>query len=68
MSSPKSEKDFRSHADNINPDEFVNVITSLTNYHVDIILECKNKDDALLTLRRELKKRGVEAEAFASQS
>lgn len=68
MSSPKSDKDFRAHADNINPEEFVNFITPLTPYKVDIVLECKNKDDALLTLRRELKKRGIEAEAFLSQA
>lgn len=66
MSSPKSEKDFRAHADNIDPEAFLSFIGALTNYDVDIILECKNKDDALLTLRRELKKKGVSAESFTS--
>lgn len=66
MSSPKSEKELRAHADNINPDQFLSFISALTNYHVDIILECKNKDDALFTLRRELKNRGIHAEEFAA--
>lgn len=64
MSSPRSESDFRAHADKIDPDEFIRFLSALTDYNVDIVLECKNKDDALLTLRRELKKRGIEAEAF----
>ncbi|MFD2372027.1 UV DNA damage repair endonuclease UvsE [Brevibacillus sp. GCM10020057] len=66
MSSPKSESDFRAHADNINPEEFVSFLSALADYNVDIVLECKKKDDALLTLRRELRKRGIEAEALAS--
>ncbi|WNC16959.1 UV DNA damage repair endonuclease UvsE [Brevibacillus brevis] len=65
MSSPRSEKEFRSHADNIDPDDFVHIVESLSPYNVDVMLECKNKDDALLTLRRELGKRGVDAEALA---
>ncbi|MFS0554284.1 UV DNA damage repair endonuclease UvsE [Brevibacillus sp. 179-C9.3 HS] len=64
MSSPKSEKEFRSHADDIDPDAFLTFVSALTDYNVDIVLECKNKDDALLTLRRELKKKGVAVEAF----
>ncbi|RNB89266.1 UV DNA damage repair endonuclease UvsE [Brevibacillus nitrificans] len=68
MSSPKSEKDFRAHADNIDPDQFIELISPLAHYHVDIILECKNKDDALFTLRRELQKRGMDVEATASLS
>lgn len=63
MSSPKSESDFRAHADNIDTEQFIAFVSSLTDYNVDIILECKNKDDALLTLRRDLKKRGFHAEA-----
>lgn len=63
MSSPKSEKEFRAHADNIDTGQFISFVSSLTDYHVDIILECKNKDDALLTLRRDLKNQGVQAEA-----
>jgi UV DNA damage endonuclease len=66
MSSPKSAKEFRAHADNIDPDEFIAFVSALADYHVDIVLECKNKDDALLSLRHHLKKRGLEVEAFAS--
>ncbi|MGN7468681.1 UV DNA damage repair endonuclease UvsE [Brevibacillus sp. SAFN-007a] len=66
MSSPKSPKEFRSHADNIDPDDFIAFVNALGDADVDIVLECKNKDDALLTLRRDLKKRGVEVEAFAA--
>ncbi|MFF0830361.1 UV DNA damage repair endonuclease UvsE [Brevibacillus sp. NPDC003359] len=66
MSSPKSANDFRAHADNIDPEAFLAFVTALADYNVDIILECKNKDDALLTLRRELKKKGVAVEAFAN--
>lgn len=66
MSSPKSANDFRAHADDIDPEAFLTFVSALADYNVDIILECKNKDDALLTLRRELKKKGVAVEAFTN--
>ncbi|TKI56141.1 UV DNA damage repair endonuclease UvsE [Brevibacillus antibioticus] len=66
MSSPKSANDIRAHADNIDPEAFLTFVSALADYNVDIILECKNKDDALLTLRRELKKKGVAVEAFTN--
>lgn len=66
MSSPKSANDFRAHADDIDPEAFLTFVSALADYDVDIILECKNKDDALLTLRRELKKKGVAVEAFTN--
>jgi len=68
LSSPKSEREFRAHADNIDVDQFIQFASALSNYNVDIILECKNKDDALLTLRRELKKKGIGVETFAEQT
>ncbi|MGG1660336.1 UV DNA damage repair endonuclease UvsE [Brevibacillus sp. NRS-1366] len=68
ISSPKSESEFRAHADNINVEQFIQFASSLADYNVDIILECKNKDDALLTLRRELKKKGIGVEDFAENS
>ncbi|EST56315.1 UV damage endonuclease UvdE [Brevibacillus panacihumi W25] len=63
ISSPKSEDDFRAHADNIDPDQFLSYMTALSDYDLDVMLECKNKDDALLTLRRNLEKRGFKGEA-----
>lgn len=65
ISSPKSEQDYRAHADNIDPEQFLNFVQSLADYNVDIILECKNKDDALLTLRRHLVKAGYAGETVA---
>lgn len=62
---PKSEQDYRAHADNIDPEQFLNFVQSLADYNVDIILECKNKDDALLTLRRHLVKAGYAGETVA---
>jgi len=64
VSSPKSEDDFRAHADNIDPEEFLSYMTALSDYDLDVMLECKNKDDALLTLRRNLEKRGFKGEAL----
>lgn len=65
ISSPKSEQDYRAHADNIDPVQFLKFVELLTDYNVDIILECKNKDDALLTLRRQLVKAGYAGETVA---
>lgn len=66
FSSPRSEKEFRSHADDIAPEDFLAFIVHLTEYDVDIMLECKNKDAALHTLRKELTTRGIEVEASDS--
>lgn len=59
FSSPKSKlkKEFRSHHDYINSDDFINFINMLKPYNkdVDIMLEAKAKDDALSRLVRELK-------------
>ena len=57
FSSPKSLKEKRSHADYINADDFICFIEilKLFNTDIDIMLECKAKDDALFRLVRELK-------------
>ena len=59
FSSPKSmlKKEFRSHNDYINSDDFINFINILKKLDkdVDIMLEAKDKDDALFRLVRELK-------------
>ncbi len=56
FSSPKSEKNYASHADDIDKDDFldfINLLRRLTDKDFDIMLECKNKDKALIKLREE---------------
>lgn len=59
FSTPKSKlkKEFRSHHDYINADDFIKFINILKSYNkdVDIMLEAKAKDDAISRLVRELK-------------
>ena len=59
FSSPKGKqkKDFRSHNDYIDVDEFIKFINILKNYNqdIDIMLEAKKKEDALFQLVRKLK-------------
>ncbi len=59
FSSPKNKtkKDFRSHHDYINSDDFIDFLNIIKKYNVDldIMLEAKAKDDALFRLVRELK-------------
>ena len=57
FSSPKSKKNFRSHSDYINSDDFIEFIELIKKYNtdVDIMLEAKMKDEALSRLVRELK-------------
>ena len=59
FSTPKSnlKKEFRSHHDYINSNDFINFINLLKPYNKDvyIMLEAKAKDDALFRLIRELK-------------
>ena len=60
LSSPRSEKDLRSHADYIETGtaiEFINLARKF-NRNFDIMLEAKQKDLALLKLAEELKERG----------
>lgn len=59
FSSPKNltKKDFRSHNDYIDSDSFINFIEHIKhlNYNVDIMIEAKEKDEALFKLIREIK-------------
>lgn len=59
FSTPKSKlkKEFRSHHDYINSDDFIKFINILEPYNkdIDIMLEAKAKDDAISRLVRELK-------------
>lgn len=54
FSSPKNKKEYRAHSEFINSDDFINFI-NLIDRDIDIMLECKGKDDALFKLVRELK-------------
>lgn len=57
FSSPKSEKEFRSHADYIDYSEFMNFlnVAKAFNKDIDFMLECKMKDRALLELSDKLR-------------
>ena len=59
FSSPKNKtkKDFRSHHDYIDIDDFIHFLEKIKplNKDLDIMLECKAKDDALFRLVRQLK-------------
>ena len=59
FSSPKNQtkKDFRSHHDYINIEDFINFLTKIKhlNIDLDIMLEAKAKDEALFKLVRLLK-------------
>ena len=57
FSSPKNKRDYRSHNEYINGDDFINFIEILKKYDrdVDIMLEAKGKDDSLFRLVRYIK-------------
>ena len=57
FSSPKSIKEKRSHSEYINSADFIDFLEILKKYtkEVDIMLECKAKDEALFRLIREIK-------------
>lgn len=57
FSSPKSKKDFRSHSDFIDYKSFLKFIEILKpfNQDIDIMLECKAKEETLFRLSRQLK-------------
>lgn len=59
LSSPKTKKEYRTHNDYINIDDFIELkeIIRKTNRNVDIMIEAKEKDNALFKLARELKYR-----------
>ncbi len=56
LSSPKSPQDIRSHADYINPADFLPflAIAKETGHDFDVMIEAKNKDQALFKLLDEL--------------
>ena len=57
FSSPKTKKEYRSHNDYINVDDFIEFINILKKYNkdIDIMIVAKAKDEALFRLVRELK-------------
>ncbi|MBQ7137356.1 MAG: UV DNA damage repair endonuclease UvsE [Bacilli bacterium] len=59
FSSPKNQtkKDIRSHHDYIDPDSFINFIESVKHldFDIDIMIEAKEKDEAMFRLIRNLK-------------
>lgn len=68
ISSPKSEKDFRAHADYIDPDMFMTFLNEIKGSVPEIhcMIEAKKKDDALFKLSKALK--GREGIEFIDQS
>lgn len=63
ISSPKSEKQFRHHADFIDVDMFLTFLQHIKGSveHIDCMIEAKQKDEALFQLVQELKsKEGIE--------
>ena len=57
FSSPKNKREFRSHSDYIDVNSFIKFLQILETYKmdIDIMLECKAKDEALFRLVRQLK-------------
>lgn len=57
FSSPKNKREFRSHNLYINSNDFIEFLEILKplNQDIDIMLECKAKDEALFRLTREIK-------------
>lgn len=57
FSSPKNKRNQKAHSDYINSADFIEFIEILKPYKkdIDIMLECKNKDEALFRLTREIK-------------
>ncbi|MGF7057086.1 UV DNA damage repair endonuclease UvsE [Brassicibacter mesophilus] len=58
VSSPKSELEFRAHANNINPDFFFNFIykAKTLNKDFDVMIEAKNKNLALINLMNHIRR------------
>ena len=57
FSSPKNKKEYRAHNDYIEVESFINFINICQKYNkdIDIMLEAKEKDEALFRLTRQLK-------------
>jgi UV DNA damage endonuclease len=69
ISSPKSEKEFRAHADFIDAKNFMNFLYQVKGSvpQIDVMIEAKRKDDALFSLMKELAgQQGVEQANGAS--
>jgi len=60
ISSPRSEKEFRAHADNVDPEMFMTFLNEIKGSVPEIhcMIEAKQKDGALFQLVRDLKERG----------
>ncbi|WP_047150363.1 UV DNA damage repair endonuclease UvsE [Aneurinibacillus tyrosinisolvens] len=60
ISSPRGPEDKRSHADYINPDDLFPFLHKLARYtpRVDVMVEAKKKDDAVLRLAQWVKEEG----------
>lgn len=58
FSTPKDGLRARAHADGIDPDDFANFLERIGERELDVMLECKAKDLALLQLRGDLAERG----------
>ncbi len=56
ISSPKNTKDFRSHADTVNPSDFLPFLAMTKEFgqDFDVMIEAKNKDQALFSLLDQL--------------
>lgn len=59
FSSPKDGKRSRYHADYIDPTDFETFARRVAGIDLDVMLECKQKDLALLQLRQDMAVRGV---------
>jgi UV DNA damage endonuclease len=57
VSSPKSDKDPRGHADYVNPRDIIQFMKSIAAFtpHLDVMIEAKMKDGALFQLMQDLK-------------
>jgi UV DNA damage endonuclease len=60
ISSPRSEKEFRAHADNVDPEMFMTFLNEVKGSVAEIhcMIEAKQKDAALFQLVKDLKERG----------
>ncbi|YCA13513.1 UV DNA damage repair endonuclease UvsE [Bacillus sp. AK128] len=58
ISSPRNEKEYRAHADYIDPEYFLGFLNKVKGSveHIDCMIEAKMKDDALFRLMKELLK------------
>lgn len=59
FSTSRNSRNFRSHSEYVDSDEFINFIDEIKKYNrdVDVMIEAKGKDDALFRLVRELKQK-----------